>query len=74
MHANNRQWSFQKSNGNVYDDDDRDDAVDENFSDFGVGVPAGRMYSQTIQPKQWCTSYVANRQHYVSKLSWNKKL
>jgi len=71
MHANQR-WPFQKPNNNGYgveDDDDEDTATvldDENFGDFGGGDPtmAGRRYL-TVQPKQWCTSYVANR-HYVS--------
>ncbi|KAL4135661.1 hypothetical protein QTP88_007259 [Uroleucon formosanum] len=78
MHAN-RQWPFQRSgsNGNsiVYgvdynhDDgggaDDDDDAAAEEFGDFGGDpIASGRRYL-TIQPKQWCTSYVAaNRQHY----------
>ncbi|XP_026820169.1 zeta-sarcoglycan [Rhopalosiphum maidis] len=78
MHAN-RQWPFQRSgsngNGIVYgvdynhDDgggaDDDDDAAEE-FGDFGGDQTAsGRRYL-TVQPKQWCTSYVAaNRQHYI---------
>jgi len=80
MHAN-RQWPFQRSgsngNGIVYgvdynhDDgggaDDDEDAAAEEFGDFGGDPTAsGRRYL-TVQPKQWCTSYVAaNRQHYVS--------
>ncbi|XP_022164678.1 zeta-sarcoglycan isoform X2 [Myzus persicae] len=79
MHAN-RQWPFQRSgsngNGIVYgvdynhDDgggaDEDDDVAAEEFGDFGGDPTAsGRRYL-TVQPKQWCTSYVAaNRQHYI---------
>lgn len=68
MHTN-QQWTFQKTNINAYDNDGDIAGVenDENFNDFGVGdlTATGRRYL-TIQPKQWSTSYVANRQHYVS--------
>lgn len=81
MHAN-RQWPFQRSssngNGIVYgvdynhDDgggtEDDDDAAEE-FGDFGGDQTATSRRYLTVQPKQWCTSYVAaNRQHYVSTL------
>ncbi|CAH1732810.1 unnamed protein product [Aphis gossypii] len=78
MHAN-RQWPFQRSNSNgngiVYgvdynhDDgggaEDDDDAAEE-FGDFGGDQTATNRRYLTVQPKQWCTSYVAaNRQHYI---------
>lgn len=75
MHTN-QQWSFKQSNNNAYGVDDDDDDEDANatvndvdFGNFGVGgdlTSTERRYL-TVQPKQWCTSYVgANRQHYVS--------
>jgi len=74
MHAN-QTWSLQRPDHNAYGLDDDDDGVgdftgagDDGFGGYGDGDPtaAGRRYL-TVQPKQWCTSYVAaNRHRYVS--------
>lgn len=69
MHTN-QQWSYQPHNNNVYGINHDDDAITvadvNDLGDFrGDLTAAGRRYLN-MQPKQWCTSYVDKRKHYVS--------
>lgn len=70
-----QQWHFQKPTRNAYGidgEDEDDDAVDASMGTvvdedevYGNPSTVSRRYF-TVQPKQWSTSYVPNRQHYVS--------